>query len=139
MPASVARAANGFNPTGRSGVSSGAGFKRVAAGEVVDGYDVNPLGRMPGSFWALDDDCGPGEGPVWELSAEPFKPPPGLGEHFAAFPSEIPRRCILGWTTTDYCTACNQPRRPLVDSQRIGYTESAIWPRQEATSDRPTA
>lgn len=81
----------------------------------------NPLGRMPGSFWLVDD-----EGPVWELSAEPFKPPPGLGDHFAAFPSEIPRRCILGWTTSGYCIECGEPRRPVTHDERtvraaLGY------------------
>lgn len=89
----------------------------------------NPLGRMPGSFWLVDDD--PSEGPVWELSAEPFKAPPGYGDHFAAFPSEIPRRCILGWTTSGYCTACNEPRRPVTHAERIGHTDSAIWPRDK--------
>jgi site-specific DNA-methyltransferase (cytosine-N4-specific) len=44
----------------------------------------NPLGKLPGS--------------VWEIASQPLKVPGHLAEdHFAAFPMELPRRCILGW------------------------------------------
>ena len=44
----------------------------------------NPLGRLPGS--------------VWTVPTEPLKVDPALGvDHFAAFPTEWPRRIILGW------------------------------------------
>jgi len=45
----------------------------------------NPLGKMPGSWWAIP--------------TQPLKVPADLGvEHFAAFPTEWPRRLILGWS-----------------------------------------
>lgn len=73
----------------------------------VHGYatperDYNPLGKVPGS--------------VWEIPSEPLDVPDSLGvDHFAAFPSELPRRIILGWSPTGWCTACEQPRRAVVE------------------------
>src|SRR5262245_37392550 len=47
--------------------------------------DYNPLGKLPGS--------------VWTIPSEPLQVPPELGvDHFAAFPTEWPRRIILGWS-----------------------------------------
>jgi len=44
----------------------------------------NPLGKLPGS--------------VWTIATEPLKIDPELGiDHFAAFPTEWPRRIILGF------------------------------------------
>lgn len=44
----------------------------------------NPLGKLPGS--------------VWSIPTEPLKIDPELGiDHFAAFPTEWPRRIILGF------------------------------------------
>lgn len=62
-------------------------------------YDtLNPLGKAPGS--------------VWSIPSEPLQVPDDLGvDHFAAFPSELPRRIILGWSPTGYCTVCDEPRR----------------------------
>lgn len=62
---------------------------------------ANPLGKLPGS--------------VWTVATEPLKVPAHLGvEHFAAFPSEWPRRLILGWSPSGICTACGEGRRPVV-------------------------
>lgn len=45
----------------------------------------NPLGKMPGSWWAIP--------------TQPLQVPAELGiDHFAAFPTEWPRRLILGWS-----------------------------------------
>lgn len=45
----------------------------------------NPLGKLPGS--------------VWPMAMEPLRVPDWLGiDHFAAFPTEWPRRLILGWS-----------------------------------------
>ena len=45
----------------------------------------NPLGKMPGSWWAIP--------------TQPLQVPAELGiDHFAAFPIEWPRRLILGWS-----------------------------------------
>ncbi|MEV5211416.1 site-specific DNA-methyltransferase [Micromonospora sp. NPDC053740] len=62
----------------------------------------NPLGRLPGS--------------VWEIATEPLQVPAELGvDHFAAFPTEWPRRIIQGWSPSGFCTACGEGRRPITD------------------------
>jgi hypothetical protein len=64
--------------------------------------EINPLGKLPGS--------------VWTIPSEPLTVPDHLGvDHFAAFPSEWPRRLILGWTPPGYCTECGQARIALVE------------------------
>lgn len=61
---------------------------------------ANPLGKLPGS--------------VWTIPTEPLTVPAELGvDHFAAFPTEWPRRIIAGWSPRDVCTACGQGRRPV--------------------------
>lgn len=61
---------------------------------------ANPLGKLPGS--------------VWSIPSEPLKVPDWLDvDHFAAFPQEWPRRIILGWSPSAYCTKCDEPRRPI--------------------------
>ncbi|MET9265233.1 site-specific DNA-methyltransferase [Amycolatopsis sp. NPDC004079] len=63
------------------------------------------LGKLPGS--------------VWEVATQPLKVPEELGvDHFAAFPMELPRRMILGWSPREICTACGEGRRPAVAAQR---------------------
>ena len=60
----------------------------------------HPLGALPGS--------------VWTVPTEPLKVPDELGvDHFAAFPTEWPRRIILGWAPTKgVCTTCGEGLRP---------------------------
>lgn len=61
---------------------------------------VNPLGKLPGS--------------VWTIATEPLQVPAGIdADHFAAYPSEWPRRLILGWSPSGICTACGEGRRPV--------------------------
>src|SRR5699024_4280626 len=48
-------------------------------------YLGDPLGKLPGS--------------VWMIPTEPLRVPDHLGiDHFAAFPTEFPRRIIQGWS-----------------------------------------
>lgn len=62
----------------------------------------NPLGKLPGS--------------VWDIAAEPLIVPDHLGvDHFAAFPTELPRRIILGWSPPGICLECGEGRRPAVE------------------------
>jgi ubiquinone/menaquinone biosynthesis C-methylase UbiE len=68
-------------------------------------YAGSPLGKLPGS--------------VWEIATEPLTVPAHLGvDHFAAFPTEFPRRIILGWSPSGICTACGEGRRPVADKVR---------------------
>jgi hypothetical protein len=62
--------------------------------------DFNPLGKLPGS--------------VWEIPSFPLKAPAHLGiDHFAAYPPELVRRIVLGWSPPGICTACGEGRRPV--------------------------
>jgi hypothetical protein len=84
---------------GREGVGALAGQKALRPVGPNSG-DYNPLGKLPGS--------------VWTVPTEPLVVPDHLGiDHFAAFPSEWPRRIILGWSPSGICTACGQGRRPV--------------------------
>jgi DNA modification methylase len=65
------------------------------------GMAQSPLGKVPGS--------------VWSIPSEPLTPPVELGvDHFAAFPSELVRRIVLGWSPSGWCTACGEALRPVV-------------------------
>jgi hypothetical protein len=63
------------------------------------------LGKLPGS--------------VWEIASQPLTVPAALGvDHFAAFPMELPRRIIAGWSPPGICVACGEGRRPVSVSLR---------------------
>ncbi|MBK9156770.1 MAG: hypothetical protein IPM11_01340 [Micropruina sp.] len=58
-------------------------------------------------------------GSVWTIPTEPLQVPDHLGiDHFAAFPTEWPRRIITGWSPREVCTACGAGRRPVSVAQR---------------------
>ncbi len=63
------------------------------------------LGKLPGS--------------VWTIPTEPLHVPDHLGiDHFAAFPTEWPRRIIQGWSPRGICVECGEGRRPVMDVDR---------------------
>jgi DNA modification methylase len=86
---------------------------RAATKAHEDTHEVTPdrmthaAGKLPGS--------------VWHLPTEPLAIPDwakqkyGLPDHFAAFPTEWPRRLILGWSPPAICLECGEGRRPAVD------------------------
>jgi DNA modification methylase len=62
----------------------------------------NPLGKLPGS--------------VWTIPTAPLVAPEHLGvDHFAAYPPELVRRIVLGWSPREVCTVCGEGRRPVVE------------------------
>lgn len=72
--------------------------------------DYNALGKLPGS--------------VWQIATEPLIVPPELGvDHFAAFPTEWPRRIIQGWSPAGVCVECGEGRRPVAD---VTYTTLGV-------------
>lgn len=93
----------------------GKGWRLAEERQVHNSVDsnrkVNPLGKLPGS--------------VWTIPSEPLIIPEAvqahyqLPDHFAAFPTEWPRRIILGWSPSGVCTACGEGRRPVVDKQYL--------------------
>jgi DNA modification methylase len=82
---------------------NGAAFAAVGRIGSADGTrhtDGHPLGKLPGS--------------VWDIPSQPLTVPAHLGvDHFAAFPMELPRRCILGWSPPGICLECGEGRRPV--------------------------
>ncbi len=97
---------DGFRP---GGVANGTAKVAVARRSVGVDYsgerpEQNPLGKLPSS--------------VWTIPTQPLQVPVHLGvDHFAAFPSEWPRRIILGWSPSGVCQACGEGRRPVVDKR----------------------
>ncbi|MGL4177514.1 MAG: DNA-methyltransferase [Dermatophilaceae bacterium] len=68
----------------------------------------DPRGKLPGS--------------VWSVPSEPLNVPGELGvDHFAAFPTEWPRRLIHGWCPLQVCTVCGQGRRPTTEVEQVPY------------------
>ena len=52
---------------------------------------------------------------MWEIPTAPLKVPASLGiDHFAAYPPELVRRIVLGWSPREVCTACGEGRRPVI-------------------------
>lgn len=78
----------------------------------TDPSEYNPLGKLPGS--------------VWTIPTEPLTVPAELGiDHFAAFPTEWPRRIIQGWSPSGICTACGEGRRPVTLAEKEFLRPSA--------------
>ena len=75
-------------------------------GHRADHVTHHPLGKLPDSVWAIP--------------TQPLIVPEWLGvDHFAAFPTEWPRRIIEAWCPKDVCTACGQGRRSTT-TKRVG-------------------
>lgn len=115
--ASGARNPRYGRPNGRmpAEVRGEAGTNRTPTGEwEKQGGDArHPLGKLPGS--------------VWEIATEPLKVPDHLGvDHFAAFPTEWPRRIIQGWSPSGICTACGEGRRPVSERDRPTEDRSRV-------------
>lgn len=90
------------------------------------GLPLNPAGKLPGS--------------VWSVATEPLTIPAELGiDHFAAFPTEWPRRLILGWSPTGICTACQSARQPVVTTEQERYRDapSSGRPKQQDLTGKP--
>ncbi len=113
---------DGFRPAG-----VGNGSRKIAAARQSVNVDYggerpeqNPLGKLPGS--------------VWEIPPVPLIMPDWLGvDHFAAYPPELCRRIILGWSPSGICTECGEGRRPdghterTFDGEPIGPGEGGIF------------
>lgn len=116
------------------------GYKQDASdlARIGKGYDwsdtangamtTNPLGKLPGS--------------VWTIPTEPLTVPEHLGvDHFAAFPTEWPRRIILGWSPSGICLECGEGRRPVMDkryrSTAEGYSSAGRWGLKGQAHDTP--
>ena len=95
-----------------------------ASGSVMEHEAANPLGKLPGS--------------VWTVATEPLRVPEHLGvDHFAAFPTEWPRRIVAGWSPPGVCTGCGEGRRPVSQREGTGVmNDPANWSETVAFHDR---
>jgi hypothetical protein len=104
-------------------------------GRVVDADELALLQRGRGPAPAVD----PGPLGLVEGHAEraPLRPV-REAEHFAPFPSEWPRRLVLGWSPSGICTVCDTGRFPVVERRlhqlRDAY-DAGRPGRHDATSD----
>jgi DNA modification methylase len=76
--------------------------KRDSSGGVIG---FSPLGRLPGSVWTIPTQ------PL--IIPEAQRQALGLVDHFAAYPPELCRRIILGWSPREVCAVCGEGRRPI--------------------------
>lgn len=73
---------------------------------------------------------------VFLLSSEPTKE-----KHFAAFPSELVRRCLVaGCSAGGCCAACGMPFAPMVESDRVATRpgdnhKATLYDKSEANTD----
>jgi DNA modification methylase len=104
-----AHSATGLARAGRSRFAPG--FSQAGTGS-PDTLDLdphqacNPLGKLPGS--------------VWDVPSAPLIVPAHLApDHFAAYPPELCRRIILGWSPPGICLECGEGRRPVVTASQM--------------------
>lgn len=97
------------------------GYAR-ATGDIARHFNkraLHQLGKLPGS--------------VWDIPSQPLTVPGWLGaDHFAAYPVELPRRIILGWSPPGICTACGEGRRPVAD-KHVSSTQRTTESRSSLT------
>lgn len=117
----------------------------------------NPLGKLPGSVWTLATEpltVPPWRGvlagrtvawfPTWPAAAKWAR---AMGtragrpsirpevDHFAAFPSELVRRIVLGWSPAGVCTACGEGRWPVIQTRPIdGWNRRTVSSRNREGS-----
>ncbi len=119
-------------PADETRAGSGNGFH---ANTITDRGQMpnTKLGKVPGSVWPIIDfDPDEWADTVQWLATEPLNVPDELGiEHFAAFPSEWPRRLILGWCPNGICLECGQGRFPVAETQAQPYREAGATGRQK--------
>lgn len=111
-----------------------------ASGAFTGGVAGSPLGKLPPSVW---DDAGP----VWEIPTFPLNVPKDIRElfevwyeedgerfevdHYAAFPPELVRRVVLGWSPQHVCTKCGQGRFPVTEKRLVAEDRGNIGSRGE--------
>ena len=89
---------------------------REGKGALGGQKSLRPVGPNSGSYNAL----GALPGSVWTIPTEPLRVPESLGiDHFAAFPTELPRRIITGWSPRGVCVECGAGRRPVADVEQV--------------------
>jgi DNA modification methylase len=91
----------------------------------------SPLGRLPGSVWTIPST------PL--IIPDTVKQHYALPDHFAAYPAELCRRIILGWSPREVCSVCGEGRQPVVERKPMRWTPSGRQNTTELRGPRPTS
>lgn len=83
-----------------------------------DGLDDHFGASVP---WT-DNGSGRNARTVWTIPTQPFK-----GSHFATFPEELARRCILAGSPERCCAACGKPHARTFATTDITKKSPASW------------
>lgn len=111
--------ARGLGDQGRSAATQSGTGKNSAQVLALAAEADAALGSYTREFTMTSQALGKLPGSVWTVPTEPLRVPDHLGiDHFAAFPTEFPRRIIQGWSPRGVCVECGEGRRPVVDSVR---------------------
>jgi DNA modification methylase len=96
------------------GTSNGGSYgSATAKDDPTKGSSATHRGKTP---YPMPHTLGKLPGSVWSVPSEPLTVPDHLGvDHFAAFPTEWPRRIIQGWSPAGICTTCGEGRTPTID------------------------
>ncbi len=89
-----------------------AGATRNPGIELDHDLEHNPLGRLPGSVWTIPTS------PL--IIPDSHRQHWNLPDHYAAYPPELVRRIVLGWSPEKVCQRCGEGRRPVVDKRLVG-------------------
>jgi DNA modification methylase len=113
-----------LNYAQRKQAEAGSGTKNN--GSFDEAMAVMPVTRNSRTVWKARYDiadaaallefmnAGVGMGDLWTITTEPFR-----GAHFATFPSELPRRCILAGTSArGACADCGAPWERTVEQEQ---------------------
>jgi DNA modification methylase len=120
--------------------------------------EYNPLGKLPGSVWTIPTEpltvppfygvlagrtvdffWTEAAGVRWMRRVGVRHGRPSvrrMSDHFAAFPTEFPRRIIAGWSPPGICVGCGEGRRPVAAAEYIdaGGRGNEKWNRVEQGS-----
>jgi len=98
----------------RDGAEAGANDPRYMGNEPAR----SGLGRLPGSVWTIPT--------VPLIVPDTHRKHWDLPDHFAAYPPELVRRIVLGWSPERVCVKCGEGRRPVSDITRENRSNQAL-------------
>jgi DNA modification methylase len=105
------------------------GLRGKVAGRI---RDFEQEGRQVGHHGQIGSELGRNLRNVWNFATQPYK-----GAHFATFPEELPRRCILAATSER--GACRQCGAPWERITRRSEGENQEWAQDRNPSDKEKA
>jgi DNA modification methylase len=89
----------------------GRGGERRASSKEIDCRDQGGSGRNPNNVTEFEL-TGRNARTVWTIATQPYS-----GAHFATFPEELARRCILAGSSAKACESCGAPWERVVERE----------------------